>query len=210
MGYESFCCTVGHPWALFLRFMCWALKSWKYHWSLKEEESLAFLSPSSCWELVTGISGRMCEKIPVWEAEREPNTQTQSRLPTPNQDWPDNKHLWDLPRNHKMVSESVQLKCISLSIGEFPFFFFFFVFLGPHPQLMEVPRLGVESELQLPACPTATATWDLSCLFNLHDSSRQHRILNPGRETRGPTCVLMDTSQIHFRWARTGTPGEFL
>ena len=29
------------------------------------------------------------------------------------------------------------------------FFFFFFppVFLGPHPQPMEVPRLGVESEL---------------------------------------------------------------
>ena len=41
-------------------------------------------------------------------------------------------------------------------------FFFFFVFLGPHPQHTEVPRLGVESELQLPAYPTATATWDPS------------------------------------------------
>ena len=30
-------------------------------------------------------------------------------------------------------------------------FFFFFVFLGPHPQHGEVPRLGIESELQLPA-----------------------------------------------------------
>ena len=28
---------------------------------------------------------------------------------------------------------------------------FFFVFLGPHPQHMEVPRVGVEAELQLPA-----------------------------------------------------------
>ena len=28
-------------------------------------------------------------------------------------------------------------------------FFFFFVFLGPHLWHMEVPRLGVESELQL-------------------------------------------------------------
>ena len=27
------------------------------------------------------------------------------------------------------------------------FFFFFFCFLGPHPQHMEVPRLGVKSEL---------------------------------------------------------------
>ena len=26
-------------------------------------------------------------------------------------------------------------------------FFFFFVFLGPHPQHMEAPRLGVQSEL---------------------------------------------------------------
>ena len=29
----------------------------------------------------------------------------------------------------------------------FFFFFFFLVFLGPHPQHMEVPRLGVELEL---------------------------------------------------------------
>ena len=27
---------------------------------------------------------------------------------------------------------------------------------------MEVPRLGIESEVQLPAYTTATATWDLS------------------------------------------------
>ena len=30
----------------------------------------------------------------------------------------------------------------------------FFCFLGPHPRHMEVPRLGVESELQLPASIT--------------------------------------------------------
>ena len=34
---------------------------------------------------------------------------------------------------------------------------FFFFFLR-HPWHMEVPRLGVESELLLPAYPTATAT----------------------------------------------------
>ena len=38
--------------------------------------------------------------------------------------------------------------------------FFFFVFLGPHPRHMEVPRLGVESELQLLAYTTATAMPD--------------------------------------------------
>ena len=35
------------------------------------------------------------------------------------------------------------------------FFFFFFVFLGLHPRRMEVPRLGVELELHLPAYTTA-------------------------------------------------------
>ena len=48
----------------------------------------------------------------------------------------------------------------------FFFFFFFFFFLlfafffffGLHPRHMEIPRLGVESELQLQAYTTATAT----------------------------------------------------
>ena len=34
--------------------------------------------------------------------------------------------------------------------------FFFFVFLGPHPQHMQVPGLGVEQELQLLSYATAT------------------------------------------------------
>ena len=41
-------------------------------------------------------------------------------------------------------------------------FYFIFVFLGPNPQHVDVPRLGVESELQLLAYTTATATWDPS------------------------------------------------
>ena len=36
--------------------------------------------------------------------------------------------------------------------------FFFFFFLGPHPKHMEVPGLGIKSELQLLAFTTATAT----------------------------------------------------
>ena len=43
------------------------------------------------------------------------------------------------------------------NLQKFFFFFFFLVFLGPHLQHMEVPRLGVEVELQLPAYATATA-----------------------------------------------------
>ena len=38
--------------------------------------------------------------------------------------------------------------------------FFFPWFLGLHLQHVEAPRLGVQSELQLPAYTTATATLD--------------------------------------------------
>ena len=53
------------------------------------------------------------------------------------------------------------------------FNFSFFFFLGPHLQYMEVPKLGVKSELQLLAYATATATPDLSHVCDLHYSSQQ-------------------------------------
>ena len=40
---------------------------------------------------------------------------------------------------------------------------------------------------------------------NLYHSSRQHWILNPLSKIRDQTWVLLDTSQIHFCWATTGT-----
>ena len=43
---------------------------------------------------------------------------------------------------------------------------------------MEVPRLGVELELQLLAYATATATPHLSHLCDLYQGSQPHRILN--------------------------------
>ena len=55
---------------------------------------------------------------------------------------------------------------------------------------------GVESELQLPAYTTATATQDLSGIFDLHCSSQQTRTLNPLTGTRDRTHVLMDTSWV--------------
>ena len=73
--------------------------------------------------------------------------------------------------------------------------FFFFSFLGPHQWHMEVPRLGVESELQLPAYTTAIATRDLSHIYNLHLSSQQRQILNAPNEARDQTSILMDASQ---------------
>ena len=62
--------------------------------------------------------------------------------------------------------------------------FFSFAFLGPHLQHTEVSRLGVESKLQLLVYTTATATQDLSCVWDLHHSSWQRRILNPLSEIR--------------------------
>ena len=76
-------------------------------------------------------------------------------------------------------------------------FFGLFVFLRLHPWHMAVPRLGVESELQLP---------DQSHVFNLHHSSQQGRILNLPSKARDQIYILMDTSQFCFCWATTGTP----
>ena len=86
------------------------------------------------------------------------------------------------------------------------FFFFFFCFLGPHQQHMEVPRLGIESELQPLAYARATATPDPSHVCDLHHSSRQRQILNPLSEPRDQTHNLMVPTQIHFCCATTGIP----
>ena len=60
------------------------------------------------------------------------------------------------------------------------------VFLGSLLRHMEVPRLGVESKLQLRAYTTATATTtpDLSRVCDLHRSSWEHQILNPLSDAR--------------------------
>ena len=72
-------------------------------------------------------------------------------------------------------------------------FFLFFLF-RPHPWHTEVPRLGVELELQLRAY--TTDRWDSSYVCDLHCSSRQRQILNLLSEARVPTHILVDTSQI--------------
>ena len=79
------------------------------------------------------------------------------------------------------------------------FFFFFFSFWGLHSQHMKVPRLVVQSELQLLAYTTATTTQDLRNVCNLHHSLGQCQILNPLSEARVQICILMDTSWICFQ-----------
>ena len=58
---------------------------------------------------------------------------------------------------------------------------------------MEVLRLGVQLELQLLAYATATATWDLSHIFDQCHSSQQRGLLNPVSKARDRTQALMDT-----------------
>ena len=74
-------------------------------------------------------------------------------------------------------------------------FFFFLLSRAPLTN-MEIPKLRVQSELQLPAYTRATATLDSSRICDLHHSSRQHQILNPLSEARDPTHVLVDASRV--------------
>ena len=89
---------------------------------------------------------------------------------------------------------------------QFFFFSFLFFFLGPHLWHMEVPWLGVELELELPAYATATANQDLSRVCDLYHSSQQCWILNPLSEARDGTNILMDTSWVCYHWAMMETP----
>ena len=102
--------------------------------------------------------------------------------------------------------------CVSTKLGLWTWkFVLFFVclascFLGPHLRHIEVPRLGVQSELQLPTYTTATVMQYTSHVYNLHHSSRQHQILNPLSEARDQTLDLM----VPKHWATTETPWKKL
>ena len=74
------------------------------------------------------------------------------------------------------------------------YLFIYFSFLGPHLKHMKVPMLGAESELQLQACATATATIDLSCVYDL----QQHQILIPLSKAWNRTRLLMGTNWVCY------------
>ena len=86
----------------------------------------------------------------------------------------------------------------------FGFWGVLFAILGQHLWHIEVPRLGVESELQLLAYTAAMQ--DLSRVCNLYYSSWQHQILDPLSEARDQTHEFMVPSWIRFCCATMGTP----
>ena len=53
------------------------------------------------------------------------------------------------------------------------FLFFSFLFLGLNQQHREVPRLRGKWELQILAYTTSTPMQDVSCIYELHQSSEQ-------------------------------------
>ena len=79
---------------------------------------------------------------------------------------------------------------------------YYIFFLWPHQHLMEVPRLGVKSDLQLPAYATAKAMPDLS-ICDLHCSSQQHQVLNPLNQAKDQISILV---KFLTSWATTGAP----
>ena len=100
-------------------------------------------------------------------------------------------------------------------------FLFFFFFLGPHLRHMEVPRLEVQLELQLPAYTTATATQDPSHVCNLHhshsNSGSKPRLQptpqlmatldrSPTEQGQGSNLSPVDTSRVHLQLSHNGIP----
>ena len=99
------------------------------------------------------------------------------------------------------------LKFLLLFLKSFFFFFFFFFFFWPHLLHMEFSRLGVKSELQLPAYTTATS--DPNHICDLHHNSWQFQIFNPLSEARDRIRHLMVLSWIHFLCTTMGNPCGF-
>ena len=105
--------------------------------------------------------------------------------------------VWEWKKNMDWT-EGITERVVSKMLLSFCLFFGLFCLFRAVLWHMEVPRLGVESELQPLAYTTATAMPDLSLICDLHHNSQQLWILYPLSEARDRTCLFMDTRQIHF------------
>ena len=96
--------------------------------------------------------------------------------------------------------------CILMDTSWVLYFILIFWLFRAAPEAYGSSQGGVESELQLLAYTTATATRDPSQICHLHHSSWQCQMADPLSEARDRTQSLMDTSRIRFHCAVTGTP----
>ena len=144
---------------------CFACVFLKIYQSLPPELYIEFCSkiPGRLHSLPTDVDILKVRKICHWGGQRSPGPSSKSR----------GSVGWLFGNGSLLPPEKEEMET---------FFFLFFLWL--HPQHMEVPRLGVESELLLPVYNTATAILDPSWVFNLHHSSQQRQILNPLSEAR--------------------------
>ena len=87
------------------------------------------------------------------------------------------------------------------------FFFSFCFFRATHVAYGTSQAKGQIAAIA--AYTTVTATWDPTCICDLHHSSWQHWILNPPSKASDQTCNLMVPSRIRFCCTTTGTPCDF-
>ena len=116
------------------------------------------------------------------------------------------KFYWSMVTTNTVLVEGVQQRKWTIPVY-ICIHFLFFPFLKPHPQHMKVPRLGLKSELQLPAYTTATAIQDQNHVCDLHHSSWQCQILHPLSKARDRThtssWILV---WVNYNWATMGNP----
>ena len=96
-------------------------------------------------------------------------------------------HYYEMVETGFKLANSGYKFCSHSTKHKFDAQFFFSFFLGLYQQHMEVPRLGLQSELQLPAYTTAKVMQDLSRVCKLHHNSQQYWITDPLSEASDGT-----------------------
>ena len=110
---------------------------------------------------------------------------------------------WKLPKNNLFAVSIVWAfsECHILGIILYVASLFLFFYFCPFRATLAAFG-GSQARGQIGAVAASPhhsySNTDLSHVCDLYCSSRQHHILNPLREPRGWTRVLIDTSQVHY------------
>ena len=116
--------------------------------------------------------------------------------------------LWTAPSLPSAPGSQCSTFCLWTQVLEVPpvsgitqnlfFCFVLLCFLGPHPQHMEVPRLVVKSELQLPLMPQPQQQkiWAISVTYTTAHGNAG--FFNPLSKAGDQTHILLDTSWFRF------------